>query len=161
VGSMKQLDDPESMSVAMREPVGVFRYMTGESENGVVEQRKTSWRFCSGKSGTLGVRRRTGMPAVSSTCLKPWSAQQGRHSFRCWLSGLCLGVTGIGSPCGPYPHSRGKDLGRGGTGVPAPREVRGWFWAQTLCQLSPYPGSGQQSSRMEPQRQHGTLVGVE
>jgi len=38
VGSMKQSDDLESIRVVMREPVGVFRYMTGESKNGVVEQ---------------------------------------------------------------------------------------------------------------------------
>jgi len=39
VGSMKQSDDLESIRVAMWEPVGVFRYMTGESENRVVEWR--------------------------------------------------------------------------------------------------------------------------
>ena len=61
----------------------------------------------------------------------------------------------------PLPHSRGKDLGHGSAGVPAPREVHGWSWAWALCWLSPYLGPGWQLPRTELQRQHGMWMGVE
>jgi len=101
------------------------------------------------------------VPAVSSTCLKLQSAQQGCHSFWCQLFGLCPGVMGIGSPCGPYPHSRGKDLSHGSAGIPALREVYSWFWVCTLHWLSPYLGLEQWPLRKEPQRWHRMLMGAE